>query len=241
MNKITKVLLIIVITLASLLGVVMYQPTGASANSVTSTLSNDDLSPDQTTTVTINGTASTDISGYEVRINFNPSVVEVVTNSAQVGTLLPASDGFTINTPLINNETGRVVFAAVSTGGAKKTGSGTIGTFQLKAKTTGDATLSYELVQFVDANSEPISPSKTIASFTVREEQGSGGGNKSTGDSGTKGGTGAAGGTSDTSSDNPEKTKTLPVAGSVTASLTIISIGLLMIAAGGFGFVLLKR
>lgn len=138
------------------------------ANTVTGTASATSIWVNQTTTVTLNATTSQPISGYEVRIGFSPNAAEVVANSAQKGTLLTAAEGFMVNNPLVNNNTGRITFVAISTDGSTKSGTGTLGSFQLKGVSTGNVMLTLELVQLTDESLDPITQiNQTIPTITV--------------------------------------------------------------------------
>lgn len=140
----------------------------ALANTVTGTASATSIGLNQTTTITLNATTSQPISGYEVRVGFSPNAVEVVANSTQKGTILTAADGFMINNPLVNNNTGRITFVAISTDGSTKSGTGTLGSFQLKGVSAGNAMLTLELVQLTNENLDPISQiNQSVPTITV--------------------------------------------------------------------------
>jgi len=117
--------------------------------------------PAQAFTVTIRIDGVQSLGGFEFELGYDRTVVQVVTIT--VGNFLSIPDRETIPLgPIIDNESGRAIFGAVSYGaGAGGSGNdGLLATVQLIAQSTGSTTLSLTNVQLVSTSAIRI-PSQT--------------------------------------------------------------------------------
>jgi len=113
--------------------------------------------------IATNGTASINVDidnaiilgGFDITLNFNPSILQIPSNGVQIQTQFLASTGrsVSVSTPQINNNSGLVTFGAYSNGSSDgPTGNGTLGTITFNAVGNGSTNINIQEASLIQTN-----------------------------------------------------------------------------------------